>query len=79
MLVEKLIVSLEDRCEGCNKCIRSCPQFLANTVIRQGDKLKINVNQENCVSCGECIKHCPHDARVYPEFYTIYNIHLVEL
>lgn len=65
MLVEKLIVSLEDRCEGCNKCIRSCPQFLANTVIRQGDKLKINVNQENCVSCGECIKNCPHDARVY--------------
>ncbi|MCT8975245.1 methyl-accepting chemotaxis protein [Clostridium sp. CX1] len=65
MLREKLIVSLEDRCEGCNKCIRSCPQFLANKVINKEGKLKINVNQENCVSCGECIKQCPHNARVY--------------
>lgn len=65
MLAEKLIISLEDKCEGCNKCIRSCPQFLANKVVSEAGSLKINVNQENCVSCGECIKYCPHKARVY--------------
>lgn len=67
MLTERLIVSLEDKCEGCNKCIRSCPQFLANKVVNRGGKLKININEEDCVSCGECIKHCPHNARVYQD------------
>jgi NAD-dependent dihydropyrimidine dehydrogenase PreA subunit len=65
MLEEKVIVSLEDKCEGCNKCIRSCPQFLANKAIKKNGQLKIFVNQKDCVACGECIKSCSHDARVF--------------
>jgi len=63
MLREILIKTIEEKCEGCNKCIRCCPQILANRVVEDGNK--IVVDQDYCVACGECVSNCPHGARVY--------------
>lgn len=53
----------EDKCIGCNACIRACP--IPNANLYDGDTVKIN-NTE-CIQCGECIKSCPHGARYYDD------------
>lgn len=53
----------EDKCIGCNACIRACP--IPNANLYDGESVKIN-NTE-CIQCGECIKSCPHDARYYDD------------
>lgn len=64
MLKKDLIVCDTNKCTGCNKCIRVCPQYLTNVVT---DDKKIRINTDECVACGECIKHCPHDARSFTD------------
>lgn len=64
MLKKDLIVCDTNKCTGCNKCIRVCPQYLTNVVT---DDKKIRINDDECVACGECIKHCPHDARSFTD------------
>ena len=53
----------EDKCIGCNACIRSCP--IPNANLYNGETVHINNNE--CIQCGECIKACPHDARYYDD------------
>lgn len=60
-MAREIITTDIDKCIGCNKCIRVCPQLLANKVVDE----KIVVDNEYCVVCGECIKACEHDARGY--------------
>jgi iron only hydrogenase large subunit-like protein len=55
------------KCQGCNKCVRVCPQSSANKVISTPEGFKITVNTDNCVACGECIKQCKHGARFYSD------------
>lgn len=51
----------EDKCIGCNSCIRSCPIPSANTAHDN----TVSVNHDDCILCGECVKVCPHGARYY--------------
>ncbi len=53
----------EDKCIGCNACIRACPIPSANTSNGQ----VVTVNNAECIQCGECIKACQHDARYYDD------------
>ena len=53
----------ENKCIGCNACIRACP--IPNANLYDGKIVKIN-NTE-CIQCGECIKSCPHEARYYDD------------
>ena len=53
------MVFTNDKCVGCNKCIRSCPVLTAN--IAEQDK--ISVNEEVCIQCGACFDNCRHEAR----------------
>ncbi len=57
-----------DKCIGCDKCIRQCPQFLANRSYMDDDgQFKVVPDQEECVLCGECIRSCPHEARTFED------------
>lgn len=53
----------EDKCIGCNSCIRACPIPSANS---SNGKIVI-VNNSECIQCGECIKACQHGARYYDD------------
>lgn len=53
----------EEKCIGCNACIRACPIPSANT---SNGKI-VTVNNTECIQCGECIKACPHEARYYDD------------
>lgn len=56
-----MVKVIEDKCIGCNACIRNCPVPTANRY----DGNVVHVNSSDCIQCGECIKHCQHGARDY--------------
>lgn len=58
-----MVKVLEDKCIGCNACIRSCPVPNANRY----DGNVVHVNTDECIQCGECIKSCTHGARDYDD------------
>ena len=56
----------EERCIGCNACIRVCPSPEANSVkILENGKAVTAINSDKCIACGECIKVCKAKARDY--------------
>lgn len=46
-----------ERCGGCGKCTRVCPQA-AMTIVEGRARL----NPERCVGCGDCMRSCPEGA-----------------
>ncbi|MGN1415772.1 MAG: methyl-accepting chemotaxis protein [Oscillospiraceae bacterium] len=58
-----MIHVIEDKCIGCNACIRTCPVPNANHY----DGKVVRVNPDECIQCGECIKNCRHGARYYDD------------
>jgi iron only hydrogenase large subunit-like protein len=60
-----VILTNEDKCVGCNKCIAECPVEGANTAFLKGGSNKIRVNSDACILCGRCIDVCDHEARDY--------------
>lgn len=57
------MVFTNEKCVGCNKCIRSCPVLTAN-VAEDG---KININEDMCIQCGACFDNCMHGARDFDD------------
>lgn len=57
----------EEKCIGCNACIRVCPVHEANTakLAPSGDHSIISIDTEKCISCGACVEGCVHNARSY--------------
>ena len=60
---EKLVYTIEEKCVGCNQCIRLCPVIEANIAYKVGDSNKVKVNTDKCIHCGKCIDICEHNAR----------------
>ena len=57
------MVFTNEKCVGCNKCIRSCPVLTAN--VAEGDC--INVDEKMCIQCGACFDSCMHKARDFDD------------
>ncbi len=53
----------QNKCIGCNACIRACPVPSANKM----ENGKVQCVYDECIRCGECIKACPHGARDYTD------------
>ena len=62
---EETIFIVEEKCLGCNKCVRNCPVFGANISYTINGETKVRVNPELCIQCGKCIEICDHKARDY--------------
>lgn len=58
-----MIETFEEKCTGCNKCIRSCPIEGANLSIMENGRNIVEINEGRCISCGKCIEVCDHGAR----------------
>lgn len=56
------LVFTNEKCTGCNKCVRECPVLISNVAGKDG---KVTVNTENCIACGACFDACTHGARDY--------------
>ncbi len=62
-----VIFTVEEKCVGCNKCIRSCPFFGANVSYAKDGEYKVSVDQDRCIRCGACLTACSHGARQYAD------------
>lgn len=61
---DSLISADEEKCVGCNRCIRVCPIETANIAYQdEHDSTKVGVDSTQCILCGACAKVCEHDAR----------------
>lgn len=60
--MDEVLLTNEEHCAGCNKCIAKCP-VKANIAYERNGENKVKVDQQKCIHCGECIDVCDHDAR----------------
>jgi len=56
-----------EKCIGCNKCLRECPTNEANVAVATEEGNKIFVDQDKCILCGKCMDACSHEARVFDD------------
>lgn len=61
-----ILMTVEEKCAGCNKCIAKCP-VNANIAYDVDGLNKVRVDQRKCIHCGECIDVCDHQARDYAD------------
>ncbi len=54
--IEKKGYYITDKCIGCGKCLKSCPQ----RCIEEGEPY--NILQNHCLHCGNCFDVCPAKA-----------------
>lgn len=58
----------EEKCVGCNACVRVCPAGNVNIArIDEEGSLRIKIDDEKCIKCGACIKACSHSARYFQD------------
>ncbi len=58
----------EQKCVGCNACVRACPAEEANVAkIDESGQLRILINDDKCIKCGACVKACTHGARSFQD------------
>ncbi len=62
-----VIFTVEEKCVGCNKCIRNCPVLGANVSYARDGEFKVSVDQTRCIRCGACLAACSHGARQYAD------------
>lgn len=61
------LVFTNERCIGCNKCIRSCSCEGANLSVTIDGKTRVEVDAKKCIACGACFDVCEHKAREYTD------------
>lgn len=61
------LVFTNDKCIGCNKCIRVCSCLGACIAEEKKGSARINVDPNKCIACGACIDACEHDAREFAD------------
>lgn len=59
------LIYTNDRCIGCNRCVRICSSFGASVSKSGPETSSIKINADRCIVCGACIDVCAHGARDY--------------
>ncbi len=66
IVIQELLLTREELCAGCNKCIAKCPTK-ANIAYQVAGENKVKVDQKRCIHCGECLEVCDHEARDFAD------------
>ena len=61
------VLFTNEKCIGCNKCIKDCPAIYANVASVEDGKNVISIDESRCIHCGKCIDHCTQEARDYSD------------
>lgn len=61
------LVYTNEKCIGCNKCIRACSCEGANISVTKEGKNRVEVDGRKCIACGACFDVCEHGAREYTD------------
>ncbi len=61
------LIRTNDKCIGCNKCIRACSCIGANVAREKERGNIIEVDPKKCIACGACLDACEHGAREYED------------
>ncbi|MBP3755427.1 MAG: 4Fe-4S binding protein [Lachnospiraceae bacterium] len=61
------LIKTNDKCIGCNKCIRACSCTGANVAKELERGNIIEVDPKKCIACGACLDACEHGAREYED------------
>ena len=59
------LIRTNEKCIGCNRCIRTCSCIGANVAVEQDRGNIIEVDPVKCIACGACLDACEHGAREY--------------
>lgn len=61
------LVFTNDKCVGCNKCIKACSAMGAciSSAPNEDGQSRIDVDPNKCIACGACFDACEHGARDY--------------
>ncbi len=61
------LVYTDEKCLGCNKCIRACDCIGAcvTTPNSENEEFHVSVDPKRCIACGACFEVCSHGARQY--------------
>lgn len=62
---KETLIFTNDKCIGCNKCIKVCSAAGACISTVEEDRSRIVVDGTRCIVCGRCIDVCEHGAREY--------------
>lgn len=61
---DSLIYANDQKCVGCNRCIRVCPIETANISYQdESGNTKVILDPSQCILCGACLDICEHHAR----------------
>lgn len=52
-----------EKCVGCGKCVKDCPEY--NIVM---ENKKADIKKGRCLKCGHCVAICPRNAVSIPEY-----------
>ncbi len=62
------LVTTNDKCIACHRCISACPSLLANRLVKRDDGTPyLEIDPDYCVGCGSCIEACNHEARDFED------------
>ena len=59
------LVKTNEKCIGCNRCVRACSCTGANIAVEKDRGNVIEVDPKKCIACGACIDACEHGAREF--------------
>ncbi|TWH45449.1 [Fe-Fe] hydrogenase large subunit C-terminal domain-containing protein [Sporomusa sp. KB1] len=74
---EDILLTKEELCVGCNKCIAECPTK-ANIAYECNGTNKVRVDQSRCIHCGQCLEVCDHEARDYADDTNLFFADLLQ-